>query len=146
MPDGATRAISPKDYTFIWGPIAVKDFAADDAVVIDQEADDWQDYCGIGGEVTMIELTDSRATITVRIPESSPTNQLLDAQRKSHKARLTGPLPTIVKGSGTTTFSAAKCWCLGPPKQRKLSAEVQVVEWRFRVSKLTRIDGFNPEV
>ncbi len=146
MPAGTTRAISPKDYLFSWGTIAVKDFAKGDAVKVIQQADDWDAYVGTGGEATLIELTDESAIIEVNVPESSPQNAQLDAQRKLHKTRVIGPLPCMVKGSGTSVYSGAKCTCLGPPKEIVLADSVQARQWRFFVSSLKRVDGFAPEV
>jgi len=146
MGAGITRAISPKDYFFSWGAIICKNFSKDDAIKISRNADDWVYYVGIGGEATILEQTDESGLITVYLPESAAENQLLDAQRKLHKSRAIGPQPVLVRGSGTTTFAGAKAVSLGGPKDRVLGNEVKVLEWNFFVSRLTRIDGFAPEV
>ena len=146
MPEGVTRQISPKDFFFSWGSVVAKDFAKGDAIKVIQNADDWEAYVGTGGEATLIELTDSSAIIEVNLAESSPTNQSFSAQRQLHKSRAIGPLPCMVRTTGTSVFSGAKCTCLGPPKERVIGDTVQALTWRFFVSALKRNDGFAPEV
>jgi hypothetical protein len=148
MPAGSTRAIKQSDYMFVWGAITVQDgFAADDAIQIDQVGDDFVDEAGIGGEVTIVQQTDDRADILVRLQEGAPANQLLSAYRLLAKSGAAPKaVPFLAKGTGTSIYSGAKTWCVGPPKTIKMGAAVNVKEWRFRCAKLVRNDGTVAEV
>lgn len=142
MSQGDVRKVKHSDYAFTWGAILINDgWASDDAVVIDQNADDVAYEVGIGGETTIMQLSDDSAIVTVRLQEGASGNAALAAYRALARAGA-APIaaPCLIKTTGSF-YAGAKCLLLSQPKQRKLSASVQVKEWRFFVAKLVPVDG-----
>lgn len=138
--EGVLRTIDPDKHLFIWGAIKAEGFAEDDAIDIEELADLYETYRGVDGEITRIKIKNRGATLTLRLAESSPTNALLSVAREADKAGL-GVSPLTVKGSGTGTYFAAKCWIKKSPKVVK-GRKVNVFEWTFEIAKLDRFDGF----
>ena len=138
--EGVLRTIDPDKHLFIFGAIKAEGFAEDDAIDIEEFADLYETYRGVDGETTRIKIKNRGATLMLRLAESSPTNAALSIIRELDKTGL-GVFPLTVRGSGTGTYFAAKCWIKKSPKVVK-GRKVNVMEWQFEIAKLDRFDGF----
>lgn len=120
-------------------------YAEDSMIEIQQKADNFVSVAGAVGDVTRSKVLDKRATIKVKLLQSSDANALLTAL-----ALLDANLPngagvgptTIVDKGGTSLFFGAKSWIARPPDV-EFATEAKERVWTIEVANITRFDGGN---
>lgn len=129
-----------------FGPIPLNKGTADgDFITIEQKADAFSLQIGTDGEGTRSKTNDRSAKMTVRLMQSSDTNDLLSATHELDKNTPGGPgvLPFIVKDmSGRTLHIAETAWIVRAPNA-VFGREAGPREWVFETNFLTRVDGGN---
>lgn len=138
MTQGAAYFGSPDTQVFSWNGIIAQGFADGVSISIEEDAEEYIDSAGTDGEVTFMRKLDRRATVTLRLAESSPTNGLLSSARERARAGLPSA-PLLCRDSFGGTYSSANCVLQKSPK-REIGKEVGVNEWVFRCDNLRRID------
>jgi hypothetical protein len=135
---GEARVFDGKSVIFSWGPIiAVGLIEADNAIEIEPEADLYDDEAGTDGEVARYKSNDRRATITLRLMKTSPTNDLLQIQANLDRNTPNGLAiyPIIVKDmNGTEFHMAPKAWIKRYPKAAN-GMKAGPREWVFRTNE-----------
>ena len=120
-------------------------YADDEFLTIDQDSNDFDDVVGTDGEVTRNKTNDGRATITIKLMQSSSSNALLSVLRNLDVAAPNGAGvgPLLVRDrQGTSLYTASKCWISKPPKV-SFAKGAQSREWTLRCADLKRLDGGN---
>ena len=128
-----------------FGTIPVTGFAADAAISVEHDEDDWSLVTGVDGEGTRSKTSNASATVTVSLMQSSSTNDLLSAHREQD--RLTpggiGGVPLIIRDrSGRSIFTAETAWIQKAPTA-ELNREATAREWTFRTDYLVALHGGN---
>jgi hypothetical protein len=120
-------------------------FADGEFVTIEQESNDFEDVVGTDGEVTRSKTNDQRATITVKLMQSSDANAALSALNNLDKATGNGAgvgVLLIRDKQGTSLYQASKCWIAKPPDV-PFDKTGTAREWMIRCADLKRLDGGN---
>lgn len=142
----STKVYDADQITIAFGGVALKGLAEDDVVTIEQDTDDFTDVVGIGGEVTRSKTLDRRATITIRLMQTSDSNDLLSAISNADvKAANGAGISAIMvrdRGTGRALFAGPESWIAKPP-QVVYGRSAKVREWKLRVANLERYDGGN---
>lgn len=120
-------------------------FADGEFVTIEQASADFETVVGTDGEVTRSKTNDRRATITVKLMQSSDSNAVLSAlnnlDREEGNGAGVGPL-LIRDKQGTSLYTAAKSWIKQPPNV-SFDKTATSREWVFECADLKRLDGGN---
>jgi len=139
------RTYDPANVSMFFGAIEMQGFAADAAIAVEHDEDDWTLEIGVDGEGSRSKTSNSSGTITVTLMQTSPVNDLLSAARELDRLTPggTGGVPILVKdNSGTTLFSCETAWIQKAPSA-ELSREATGREWVFRTDKIVALHGSN---
>jgi hypothetical protein len=145
MAAGDLRLYDPDQVTIVVAGIPCKGWADGEFCRIEYETDAFSDVCGTDGEVTRSKSNDGRATVTLRLMQTSPTNALLSAL---HSSDLNAPGGIgvgpflLIDGSGATTHAAEKCWIAMAPNSVWDRTPTER-EWKIRCAKLVGLEGGN---
>ncbi len=135
----------PDQVTIAIAGIPIHGFADGSFCTITQEADAFSDVVGTDGEVTRSRTNDRRATCTVKLMQSSDSNDLLSALYNSDILGQNGAgvgAFLVRDRNGRALFTADACWVMKAPDvdfDRTATAR----EWTIRIAKLVRFDGGN---
>lgn len=130
--------------TISFGTVVLKGLAEDDFLTLDQDTDDFTDVVGVGSEVTRSKTTDRRATLTVRLMQTSDDNDLLSAINNADFRAANGAGISAVmvrdRGTGRALFAGPESWIAKAP-QVVYGRSAKVREWKIRIANLERFDG-----
>ena len=146
MPAGDLRLYDPDNVLITVAGIPIKGYADGEFCRIEYESDAFEDVVGTDGEVTRSKSNDGRATVTIRLMQSSPTNALLSALHTSDRNAPggvgVGPfyLQDLSNLVGGTLLVGEKCWIAKPPDSSWDRTPTER-EWKIRVAKLDGLDG-----
>ncbi len=117
----------------------------DKFVQIEQQEDAFTHKAGVDGEGTRSENKNRYTVVTLTLMQTSDGNVLLSGIHNGDVKIPGGQgiAPILIADlQGTSVFSAAEAWILGPPK-RGYGKEADTVDWMFGVDSPDRIDGGN---
>lgn len=143
MAQGDYRLFDSDGYFTSFAGIVASGFADGEWFSIERDTPAFSDVAGTDGEVTRSKTNDDRATIKLKLMQSSPVNDLLSAlynlDKNTPKGAGIGPF-LHRDTNGSTLFSAEACWISEEPpmKQDRTATER---EWTFRVAKLISHHG-----
>lgn len=129
----------------IMGPVIVDGFAEGEGVTVTRDAPAFTKYVGADGKVTRARMTNRCAKVTIRLAQSSATNDQLSALYTAGLLTPNGEdvIPmSIVDNSGRSVFAAAYCWLAEMPEV-SFGSEVGVREWVFDTADLEVLVGGN---
>lgn len=118
-----------KKLSVIFGVSQISGFSDGDAVEVSEENDAFNSEGGADGYVDRVKNNNNFLMITLRLRQTSPTNQVLSGLHAAD--RVAGaPLPLLIKDrSGNTLISAAQAWIVGYPKSITFGNEPAQREW-----------------
>jgi hypothetical protein len=118
-------------------------FAPDSIVSVDFDEDSFEAEAGSDGEVTRSVSKNQMATITVKLMQSSDSNDILAAFWASDQAGGAGVFPIMVKdGSGRSLYVGEQAWVQKLPAG-DFEKKAKDREWKIRVASLTAVVGGN---
>lgn len=120
-------------------------FAEGEALRIEQDNDDFTDVLGADGEVSRSATYDRRATVTLRLMQTSQINSALSAIRARDLATPggAGVGPTIIRDRlGNSMYELAESWIAKPPDV-SIGTQPSAREWKIRGLMSRRVDGGN---
>jgi hypothetical protein len=120
-------------------------YADDEFLTIEQEADAFLDVVGVDGEVTRSKSHDGRATVTLRLMQSSRSNERLAALHVADKNLPNGAgigAFQVKDLGGSSLYGAEECWIAKAPTA-SFGREAGPREWKIRVAKLKDFTGGN---
>lgn len=123
-------------------------FAEDTKIEIQPETDAFVDVVGVDGKVTRSKTNDRRATVTLRLMQSSPLNAVLSALHELDQDADNGAGvgAFLVKDNGGTSLHAGSaCWIMKSPDV-KYGVKATEREWKIRVADLRNFVGGNGTV
>lgn len=121
----------------IFGGVLITGKGTDTFVSIEWDSDAYGDTVGVDGEVARHRINDDRATVTITVMATSPSNAALDALHKADKANPNGTVaPLLIKDNvGDDLHAAQEAWILREPAA-EYGQEAGEREWRIRCAKL----------
>lgn len=145
MAAGDLRVYDPDQIFVSLAGIPCSGYADDEFVRVEREGPAFDDVVGTDGEVTRSKTNDNRATVTIKLMQSSPTNDLFSALHNLDKNTPggAGVGPFILKDlQGTTLIMAEKSWIRKEP-DGSWGRTATEREWIIRVASLTSFHGGN---
>lgn len=141
-----TRFYDPNRVSIIIAGLPISSgFAEEEMITIERESDAFTDVVGVDGEVSRSKLFDNRATVKLKLMQTSPNNALLTAMYLQDKlgdnGAGVGPFAMKDKG-GTTLYTAEHCWISKPPDVT-MATKATAREWTIRVASLLEFAGGN---
>lgn len=92
-------------------------------------ADDFTKVVGADGNVARSKSNDASFRVTLTLMQTSASNDVLSALRRSDKIANAGIVPIQVKDlGGRTLFSAPECWVARPPDS-EFGKELSQRQW-----------------
>ncbi len=141
-----TRTYSPADIKIVVGGIELTGMADTSFVTIEFAADSFTKKVGADGSVTRVRVADDSASVTVKLLQSSASNEVLTALMEADRAGLTGALPLIVKdANGNSLYTCGKSWIATRPSV-DYSNDIGTLEWKLDCDHLTAFFGASNEV
>jgi len=132
-----------KTYSFsnvnaIFGILELQGFAeGDDVVVIEPEADQFNDLAGAKGDVVRSQTNDNRCTVTVKLLQNSGSNKELTVIYNADKELGTGVNPLVIEDKETgETYVINNAWIKKYPTVSR-GQGINAMEWVFRGDFLT---------
>lgn len=120
-----------KKLSVILGVSQLTGFADGEALTVSEENDAFNSIGGADGHVDRIKNNNNSLTITVRLRQTSPTNQILSAIHNADRVAGT-TLPLLIKDrSGNTLISATSAWIIKHP-DTGFGTESSVREWTIK--------------
>jgi hypothetical protein len=139
------KVYDPDQVTVSFAGILMQGFADGSFVTVVQESDDFTDVVGTDGEVSRSKTNDRRATVTIKLMQTSAVNTLLSAisnrDRDTPGGAGIGQL-MIRDRQGSAIYRADRAWISKPPDVDFDRGAVSR-EWTIRCAKLERVDGGN---
>lgn len=123
-------------------------FADGEFVSIEPAADDFADKVGADGEVARSKTNDRRATVKIKLLQTSEGNDKLSALRliDINNPNGAGVGAFMLRDrSGRLVATAPKAWVMKPPTPSR-GREIAEMEWTLRVGHLDLFVGGNPAV
>lgn len=118
--------------------LPISGFADGEFLRIERESNAFDDVVGTDGEVTRSKTNDDRATVTIRLMQTSDSNDLLSTLYNADKAAPggAGVGPFMCRDAqGRALFIAEKAWIAKPPDQ-VFDRTATEREWMIRCAKL----------
>jgi hypothetical protein len=143
MPAGDLRNYDSDQYFLSVAGIPISGYADGEFVRVERDNPAFDDVVGTDGEVTRSKTNDGRATATVRLMQTSPSNDLLSALHNSDKAAPggVGVGPFLLQDlQGTTILFGEKCWIMKEP-DLSLDRTATEREWEVRIANLISTHG-----
>jgi hypothetical protein len=127
-----TRIYDPKKVTVVIGGHVLSGFADDEFIRV-TFPDAGSKVVGADGEVTFNRSADETAELTIRLKQSSPSNDVLSTLVRVSRATNIPISPVLIKGNGSTLVASPHAWLIGKPEV-VLGKEVKDYEWRFALA------------
>jgi hypothetical protein len=127
------------------GPILAEGFQDGEMVSIEPGAEVFTDVVGTDGQVTRSKTLNKTATITVKLMQSSSTNDLFSAllTTDANAPNGAGVVPIFIRDrNGRSLHTGAHAWLSAWPAVT-YDRGATVREWVIRVSRLTTFVGGN---
>jgi hypothetical protein len=135
----------PDQVVIYFAGVLVQGFADGEFITTEQLADAFTDVVGSDGEVARSKSNDRRATVTIKLLQSSASNALLSAV---HKSDLNTP-----NGAGVGTFlmqdlqggtivKSDQAWIVKYP-DGSMDRSAKSREWQIRLATVDRAEGGN---
>ena len=141
---GTAKTYNADQVTVAYGPVLLGSGQGDGEFLrIEQEADDFDDVVGSGGEVARSKTNDRRATATLILLQTANENDLLSAISNVQRETGLGSEPFLVRDTnGRALYKAEQAWIRrGPDATFDRTATSR--EWAIRIADLVRVDGGN---
>lgn len=133
-----------KKLNVIFGIAKLTGFADGDAVEVAEESPAFNSMSGADGHVDRVKNNANYLTITLRLRQTSPTNQILSAIHIADRVAGT-PLPILIKDRlGNTLITASQAWIEKFPTTT-FGNEAKTREWVIKTGSdyLVYIGGNN---
>lgn len=142
---GPVRVYDPDQVIVAIDGIVMQGFADGEMITIAQVSDAFLDVCGTDGEVARSKSNDRRATVTVKLLQTSNMNDYLTSL---HLVDLNAPGGAGIFNFmmqdllGTTMCQAEQAWIVKYP-DNSMDRTAKSREWQLRLGNATRIEGGN---
>jgi hypothetical protein len=140
---GKLYTYDPSEIKLLVSGFPITGFAPDSIVTIAPEADLWSDVVGCDGDVTRAKSLDRRATVTINLAQSSPSNLVLSAlvtaDINTPGGASVGPFLCADK-HGSSLFTGEACYVKRLPDV-EYGSGVMARAWQIRVPTMVPVIG-----
>jgi len=140
-----TKVYDADQVTVSVAGIPLTGYADGEFLTIQFETDAFDDVVGADGEVTRSKTMDYRATATIKLMQTSDSNDLLSALYNTDRAAPNGAgigAFMVRDKQGRSVYSASECWVKKPPDV-SFDRTPQPREWTIRIANLAAFTGGN---
>jgi hypothetical protein len=141
----ATKFYDADQITVVIAGIPIAGYADGEFLNIAQESDAFSDVVGTDGEVTRSKTKDHRATVTLKLMQTSDSNDLLSALYNTDRGASNGAgvgAFLVRDRNGRSLYTGDACWISKAP-DLSFDRAPTAREWTIRVADLLRFDGGN---
>lgn len=139
----AVHTYAPDQVTVVFGPVVLEGFAPDSLVAVEYEEDLWTKQVGADGHVARSKTNNATARVTVRLMQTSMSNDMLSAIAQLDRHANEGVFPLMIKdNSGRSLHVAESAWITRPPNS-EYAREAGTREWAFDTGQLESFVGGN---
>lgn len=132
-----------KQVSVIFGGRIITGFAEGDAITVAHDEDDFTLKVGADGEATRSKSNNRAATITLRLMQTSDSNDVLSGMRSADQLTGNGKGPLLIKdNSGRSLHAADSAWVQKAP-DAGYGAEAGEREWVLRTGEMISNYGGN---
>ena len=123
------------------GPFTLSEFAPDSFVTITMTSEAWTMQIGATGAAARSKTNDRSATISIKLMQTSDSNDLLDGFRKSDELANAGIFPLLIKdNSGRSLYAAETAWVQKMPDS-EFARDATAREWIIATDNLVATVG-----
>jgi hypothetical protein len=141
----AIKNYDSDQYTVSFAGIPIHGYADGPFLTIEMVGDQFTDVIGTDGEIARSKTNEQRATATIRLLQTSDSNDLLSAvlnlDLKTPNGAGVGVF-TVRDNQGRTILNAGEAWITKIPSV-ELDRGATEREWTFRLAKLEAFIGGN---
>lgn len=133
----------PKAVSLIVGGHIITGFSDDDFIEVERSEDAYSKKTGVDGITTRARVNDRTGKITIRLMQSSSSNDDLSALALLDEKENSGAVPVLCKDTlGRSVFSSESAWVMKFPKT-PFKKDVNVYEWVLETTALDVFVGGN---
>jgi hypothetical protein len=120
--------------------VPVVGFGEGDALTVEYDADLFTDKCGAGGSVVRGQLQDNRATIKIKLMQTSPAITAIEGLLRSDQLTGKGAFPvSLVDLNSGTTHASPTSWMKKRPN-RTFGTDPSELEYEIRCANLEGVN------
>lgn len=145
MPGPTAKFYDPDQVVVYFAGGLIQGFADGEFIAVEMMSDGFGDVVGTDGEVARSKSNDRRATVTIKLLQTSDSNLFLSG---IHTTDLNAPAGAGVGSlliqdlQGTTLLNAVSAWIVKFPDQ-SFDRTAKSREWQIRCAALTPVVGGN---
>lgn len=140
-----TKVYDADNVTVSVAGIPLHGYADGEFLTLEMETDMFDDVVGSDGEVSRSKTKDGRATATIKLMQTSDSNDLLSALAAADKLAQNGAgigAFLVRDRSGRAIYTATECWVKKEPNV-SFDRAAKEREWVIRIADMNRFDGGN---
>lgn len=139
----AIKTYAPDKVTVVFGGAILTGYAEDSFIKIEMSTEAFTMHVGGDGEVSRTRNVDRTGKVTVKLKQTSDSNDILSAFYTADITSLQGYLPVIVKdNAGRTLAAGSSAWIQKLP-DTEFGKEIGEREWILDVADLNYFVGGN---
>jgi hypothetical protein len=133
----------PAQVFVTYGGFTLQGFADGSMITVERNENAFNLYIGSDGEGARSKSNNKSAVITIRLMQTSDSNDVITAFAKSDEVTNSGSLPFMVKdGNGRTLLIAENCWVQKLPSV-EFGKEAMEREWKLESDSVEMFVGGN---
>ena len=137
------KTYDPGQVSVTFGPVILSGFADGEQIVVEPNVESFTLHMGAQGDGARTRSRDKSARVTVRLLQTSASNDLLSAIQNLDRAGGLGIFPLMVKDNGGRSIHLAEnAWLVAPPSSA-YGAEAGAREWIFETDSMEDFNGGN---
>lgn len=134
---------NPAEVFVSYAGFTLQGFADGEMITVDRNDDAFKLYIGSDGEGARSKSNNKSAVITVRLMQTSDSNDIITALAKADEVANAGSGPFMIKdGNGRTLLIAENCWVQKLPTVT-FGKEVGEREWKLESDSVEEFIGGN---
>lgn len=139
----AVRTYDPKSYKVTYGTYVLSGFASDTKVMVEFNEAAWSTQIGVDGEDSRTKSNNRSGKITVRLMQTSPSNDILSGLAEQDRMLSDAALPLQVEDiNGNTIHLCENAWIEKIPNA-EYGINAGPREWVFQTGVLVSFLGHN---
>lgn len=137
----AIKVYDPTQVGIIVGTSPMNGFAEDSMITIEMEDPQYSISTDISGEATRFKVNKSIAKVTIRLTQTSPSNDLLSSYVEADRVSNAGVFPLMIKdNNGTSLFTSTAAFIEQVPSM-EFANENKNREWVIKATNVTKFIG-----
>lgn len=134
---------NPAEVYVTFGGFALQGFADGSMITVARNEQAFNLYIGSDGEGARSKSNNKSAVITIRLMQTSDSNDILTGFAKADEVANAGSLPFMVKdNNGRTLLAAENCWVQKVPDV-EFGKEAMEREWKLETDSVEMFIGGN---